>query len=241
MQKGSFNPAKFLGTAAPGRVATTHKEKAVLFAQGDPADAVFYVTAGDVKITVTSDQGKEAVVAIVGPNEFLGEGCLIGQPKRLSTASAMAGCKTMRIEKASLLRVLNDEPKFSTMFMKHILSRSARVEADFVDQLFNSVEKRLARLLLQMANFGKKGRPEPNIGTISQKILAGMVGTTRSHVSHFMNKFRRLGFIDYDPRGGVTVHSSLLGMTLKDTPHTVKAHKKDATAIDGKPLDGKTK
>ena len=192
----------------------------VIFAQGDAADAVFYIKKGKVKVTVVSEHGKEAVVAILGVDEFLGEGCLIGQPKRLATATAMTDCVTMRVEKTELLRVLRDEPAFSQMFISHILARSARIEEDLVDQLFNSTEKRLARVLLLLANFGKEGRPEPIVAKISQETLAEMIGTTRSRVSHFMNKFRDLGFIDYN--GHLEVHSSLLSVMLNDQPNTVK-------------------
>jgi CRP/FNR family transcriptional regulator, cyclic AMP receptor protein len=163
---------------------------------------------------------KEAVVAILGADEFVGEGCLIGQLKRLATASAMSECVTMRVDKAELQQVLKDEPAFSQMLMSHILTRNARVEEDLVDQLFNSTEKRLARLLLLLANFGKEGRPEPLIAKISQETLAEMIGTTRSRVSHFMNKFRQAGFIDYN--GHLEVHSSLLSVVLADPPRTVK-------------------
>ena len=211
-----FDPAVFLETAAKGRVISTHPKKQVIFAQGDAADAVFYIKKGKVKVTVVSKQGKEAVVAILGADEFLGEGCLIGQPKRLATASAMTECVTMRVDKAEILRVLQDEPAFSQMFISHILARNARVEEDLVDQLFNSTEKRLARVLLLLANFGKEGRPEPIVAKISQETLAEMIGTTRSRVSHFMNKFRELGFIDYN--GHLEVHSSLLSVVLNDQP-----------------------
>ena len=214
-----FDPAVFLQTAAKGRLITEHSKKEIIFAQGDHADAVIYIKKGKVKVTVVSRQGKEAVVAILGTDEFLGEGCLIGQPKRLATATAMTDCVTMRVEKAEILRVLQDEPAFSQMFVSHILVRSARIEEDLVDQLFNSTEKRLARVLLLLANFGKEGRPEPINAKISQETLAEMIGTTRSRVSHFMNKFRQLGFIDYN--GHLEVHSSLLSVVLNDTPNTV--------------------
>ena len=213
-----FDPAVFLETAAKGRIISTHRKKQIIFAQGDDADAVIYIKKGKVKVTVVSKQGKEAVVAILGADEFLGEGCLIGQPKRLATATAMTECVTMRVEKAEILRVLQDEPAFSQMFISHILARNARVEEDLVDQLFNSTEKRLARVLLLLANFGKEGRPEPIIAKISQETLAEMIGTTRSRVSHFMNKFRQLGFIDYN--GHLEVHSSLLSVVLNDTNPT---------------------
>jgi CRP/FNR family cyclic AMP-dependent transcriptional regulator len=167
-----------------------------------------------VKVTVVSKQGKEAVIAILGADEFLGEGCLIGQPKRLATATTMTECVTMRVDKVEILRVLQEEPAFSKMFISHILARNARIEEDLVDQLFNSTEKRLARVLLLLANFGKEGRPEPIIAKISQETLAEMIGTTRSRVSHFMNKFRQMGFIDYN--GHLEIHSSLLSVVLND-------------------------
>jgi CRP-like cAMP-binding protein len=216
-----FDPAVFLATTAVGRDISKHSKKEVIFAQGDAADAVFYIKKGKVKVAVLSEQGKEAVVALLGPNEFVGEGCLIGQPKRLATASAMTECETMRVEKTEIQRVIHDEPAFSEMFVSHILERNARVEEDLVDQLFNSTEKRLARLLLLMANFGKEGRPEPILAKISQETLAEMIGTTRSRVSHFMNKFRELGFIDYN--GHLEVHNSLLSVLLADHPRTVNA------------------
>ena len=215
-----FEPSVFLETAAKGRVISTHPRRQIIFAQGDVADAVFYIKKGKVKVTVVSKHGKEAVVAILGADEFLGEGCLIGQPKRLATATAMTESVTMRVEKTEILRVLQNEPAFSQMFISHILARNARVEEDLVDQLFNSTEKRLARVLLLLANFGKEGRPEPIVAKISQETLAEMIGTTRSRVSHFMNKFRHLGFIDYN--GHLRVHSSLLSVMLNDLPDKVK-------------------
>ena len=217
----AFDPDVFLKTAAPGRTLSTHRKNQVIFAQGDPADAVFYIKEGKIKITVVSQQGKEAVVAILGADQFVGEGCLIGQPKRLATASAMTECLTMRVEKSEVTRVLHDEPAFSAMFMSHILARNARVEEDLVDQLFNSTEKRLARVLLLMANFGKEGRPEPVIAKISQETLAEMIGTTRSRVSHFMNKFRQHGFIEYN--GHLEVNSSLLSVVLSEPSNAVKS------------------
>jgi CRP-like cAMP-binding protein len=177
---------------------------------------VFYIQKGQVKVTVISEQGKEAVVAVLGPDEFCGEGCLTGQPLRMATATAMTEGEIMRIEKASIIRVLHEEPAFSEMFVAHLLARTIRVEEDLVDQLFNSSEKRLARTLLLLANFGKEGKPEPIIPKISQETLADMVGTTRSRVSFFMNKFRRLGFINYN--GSLQVHSSLLSVVLADQP-----------------------
>jgi CRP/FNR family cyclic AMP-dependent transcriptional regulator len=217
---GQFDPAAFLETAAKGRKVFAYRKGAILFGQGDAADAVFYVKSGKVKVTVVSAHGKEAVIGILGADEFLGEGCLIGQPKRLSTATAMTECVTMRVDKAEIIRVLHDEPTFSQMFVSHILARSARIEEDLVDQLFNSTEKRLARLLLLLANFGKEGRPEPIIAKITQETLAEMIGTTRARVSHFMNKFRQLGFIDYN--GHLEVHSSLLSVVLNEQPNNVK-------------------
>jgi CRP/FNR family transcriptional regulator, cyclic AMP receptor protein len=214
-----FDPAVFLETTANGRVISTHSKKDVIFAQGDDADSVFYIRKGKVKVAIVSKQGKEAVIALLGPDEFVGEGCLIGQPKRLATASAMSECETMRVAKTEIQRVLNDEPAFSQMFVTHILARSARVEEDLVDQLFNSTEKRLARLLLLLANFGKEGRPQPILAKISQETLAEMIGATRSRVSHFMNKFRQLGFIEYN--GHLEVHNSLLSVLLADHPRTV--------------------
>ena len=187
-----------------------------MFSQGDPADAVFYIQEGRAKVCVISERGKEAVVALHKEGDFFGEGCLSGQPRRLATVVAMTECVIMRIDKATMVRVLHDEPAFSEMFLAYILARNARVEEDLVDQLFNSSEKRLARLLLIMANFGKEGKPEPVIAKISQETLAEMIGTTRSRVSHFMNKFRKLGFIEYN--GKMKVHTSLLNMVLHENP-----------------------
>lgn len=216
-----FDPAVFLATAALGREISTHSKREIIFAQGAEADTVFYIKKGKVKVSVVSKQGKEAVIALLGPDEFVGEGCLIGQPKRLATASAMTECETMRVTKTEIDRVLRDEPAFSQMFVSHILARNARIEEDLVDQLFNSTEKRLARLLLLLANFGKEGKTEPILAKISQETLAEMIGTTRSRVSHFMNKFRQLGFIEYN--GHLEVHNSLVGVLLADQPRTVSA------------------
>jgi len=218
-----FDPAAFLATAGVGRDISTYSKKEVLFAQGDDADAVFYIKKGRVKVAVLSKDGKEAVIALLGPDEFVGEGCLLGQPKRLATASAITECEAMRLQNNEIQRVIRDEPAFSQMFVAHILTRNARVEEDLVDQLFNSTEKRLARLLLLLANFGKEGRPEPILAKISQEMLAEMIGTTRSRVSQFMNKFRKLGFIDYN--GHLEVHSSLLSVLLADQPRTVRLAK----------------
>jgi CRP/FNR family transcriptional regulator, cyclic AMP receptor protein len=209
----------FLATTNGKRSIRTYRKGEVVFLQGDPADAVFYIKSGKLKVTVVSAQGKEAVVALPGEDEFIGEGCLNGQRKRLATAIAMTDAKIMRLERDMMLQVLQDEPSFSEMFISHILSRNARVEEDLVDQLFNSTEKRLARTLLLLANFGKEGRPEPVIAKISQETLAEMIGTTRSRVSHFMNKFRDLGLIEYN--GHIEVHSSLLTVVLHERPSGV--------------------
>jgi CRP/FNR family cyclic AMP-dependent transcriptional regulator len=215
-----FDPKKFLATVNGGRSISTYRKDETVFAQGDMADSVFYVQKGEVKVTVVSEQGKEAVVAILGKDEFCGEGCLTGQKLRIATAAAMTECEIMRIEKQVMIRVLHDEPAFSEMFVAHLLARTIRVEEDLVDQLFNSSEKRLARALLLLANFGKEGRPEPIITKVSQETLAEMIGTTRPRVSFFMNKFRKLGFIEYN--GKLEVHSSLLSVVLHDQPQIRK-------------------
>jgi CRP/FNR family cyclic AMP-dependent transcriptional regulator len=215
-RNSSFEPNLFLTTVDVGRTLSQYQEGQAVFSQGESADAVFYIQKGRVKITVVSEQGKEAVVAILGENAFFGEGCLAGQPLRIATAAAMMECEILRLEKAAIIRVLHEDPAFSDMFMSHLLTRNVRVEADLVDQLFNSSEKRLARALLLLANFGKEGKPEPVIAKISQEMLAEMIGTTRSRVSSFMNKFRQLGFIDYN--GKLEVHSSLLNVVLHDEP-----------------------
>jgi CRP/FNR family transcriptional regulator, cyclic AMP receptor protein len=212
-----FDPKVFLAKADGGRSISKYRKNQIVFSQGDPADSVFYIQDGKVKITVVSEQGKEAIVAVLGRDEFCGEGCLAGQPRRMASATAMTECEIMRLEKGAIIRVLHEEPAFSEMFVAHLLARTVRVEADLVDQLFNSSEKRLARALLLLANFGKEGRPEPIIAKVSQETLAEMIGTTRSRVSHFMNKFRELGFIDYN--GHIEVHSALLGVVLNDQPH----------------------
>jgi CRP-like cAMP-binding protein len=212
-----FDPKSFLAKVGEGRTLSKYRKDQVVFSQGDLAEAVFYIQKGKVKVAVVSDQGKEAVVAILGAEEFCGEGCLAGQPRRMATVTAMTECTIMRLQKTSIIRVLHDEPGFSEVFISHLLARTIRVEEDLVDQLFNSSEKRLARLLLLLANFGKEGRPEPIIAKISQETLAEMIGTTRSRVSFFMNKFRRLGFVDYNG-SGLEVHSSLLNVVLHDEP-----------------------
>jgi CRP/FNR family cyclic AMP-dependent transcriptional regulator len=215
-RRPSFNPKTFLAKVGEGRNISKYGKSEIVFSQGDLADKVFYIQKGKVKVTVVSEQGKEAVVAILGPNEFFGEGCLAGQTQRLSTAAAMDASVIVGLEKTAIVRVLHEEPAFSEMFIAHLLGRTIRVEADLVDQLFNSSEKRLARMLLLLANFGKEGSPQPMIAKISQETLAEMIGTTRSRVSFFMNKFRKLGFITYN--GGIHVHSSLLNAVLHDRP-----------------------
>jgi CRP/FNR family transcriptional regulator, cyclic AMP receptor protein len=215
-RRRSFDAKVFLSTVDGGRSVSSYRKNQKIFAQGDAADSIFYVQDGQIKLSVISELGKEAVVALHGKEDFFGEGCLTGQSLRLATAAAMTDCVIMRLDKAAVVRVLREEPKFSEMFLSYILARNARVEADLVDQLFNSSEKRLARLLLLMANFGKEGRPEPVITKVSQETLAEMVGTTRSRVSHFMNKFRKLGFIEYN--GELEIHNSLLNVILHDDP-----------------------
>jgi CRP-like cAMP-binding protein len=212
--KPVFDPKLFLSKVGKGRTIADYSKNQVIFSQGDPADAVFYIQKGKVKLTVVSNAGKEAIIAILSPADFLGEGCLAAQPVRLATATAISNCSIIRLEKAAMIRVLHDEPTFSEMFVSYLLSRNMRIEEDLVDQLFNSSEKRLARVLLLLANFGKEGKPEPAIAKISQETLAEMIGTTRSRVSFFMNKFRKMGFIEYN--GELHIHSSLLNIVLHD-------------------------
>jgi CRP/FNR family cyclic AMP-dependent transcriptional regulator len=213
----SFDPKAFLAKIGDGRSIGKYRKDQIVFSQGEAAEAVFYIQSGKVKLSVVSEQGKEAVVAILGTDEFVGEGCLVGKTLRLMTAVAATDSVIVRLEKAAIVRVLHQEPAFAEMFIAHILGRTIRVEADLVDQLFNSSEKRLARMLLLLANFGKEGKPEPMIAKISQETLAEMIGTTRSRVSFFMNKFRDLGLIAYNG-GGIEVHSSLLNVVLHDHP-----------------------
>jgi CRP-like cAMP-binding protein len=212
--KTAFDPKVFLATVNHGRTVSAYPRAAVVFQQASPADAVFYIRKGRIKIVVASQQGKEAVVAVLGAGEFFGEGCLIGQPLRLATAMAMVDSEVMRVGKAEMIRVLHDEPSFGEVFMAHLLTRNSRVEEDLADQLFNSSEKRLARTLLLLANFGKEGEAQPITPKISQETLAEIVGTTRPRISSFMNKFRKLGFIDYN--GALEIHSSLLSVVLRD-------------------------
>ena len=210
-----FDPKKFLATIGEGRRMVSVPKNGTIYSQGAAFDAVFYIQSGRVKLTVLSKSGKEATVGILNPGDFFGEGGLAGQPLRMGSATAMTDCKLTRIEKAAMMLALHHEHAMSDLFVAYLLRRNIRYEADLVDQLFNSSEKRLARILLLLAHFGKEGKPEKVIPKISQKTLAEMVGTTRPHVSAFMNKFRKLGFIDYN--GGLEVHSSLLNVVLHDT------------------------
>jgi len=210
----SFNPKTFLTQAGGGKTFLSCRKNHILFAQGDAADAIFYILEGKVTLTVVSKRGKEAVVAILERAAFFGEACLTGQASRLEAATALEASKVVRIDKATMIHLLHNEPTFSEVFMSYLLSRNVRIQEDLVDQLFNSAEKRLARVLLLLAHFGKEGKPEPVIPKISQETLADMVGTTRSRVSAFLNKFRKLGFIDYN--GRMEVHSSLLNIVLHD-------------------------
>ena len=213
-QTPPFNLQTFLTKVGSGKTSLTSPKKHTIFSQGDAADAVFYIQAGKVKLTVVSEQGKEAVVAVLERESFFGESCLVGQTVRVSTATALEDCSIVRIDKDAMLRMLHEEPAFAELFTGYLLTHTMRVEADLVDQLFNSSEKRLARLLLLMAHFGKEDKAETVMAKISQETLAEMIGTTRSRVSFFMNKFRKLGFIDYN--GELHVHSSLLNVVLHD-------------------------
>ena len=209
-----FNPQKFLAQVGNGKTTLTCPTKQILFSQGDAASAVFYIQAGKVRLSVASSQGQEAIIAILEEGAFFGEGCLAGQLVCMATAAAVEKSTIVRIDKQAMICVLHDESSFSELFLAYLLSRNIRIQEDLVDQLFNSSEKRLARVLLLMAHFGKEGQSEAVIPKISQELLAEMIGTTRSRVSHFMNKFRKLGFLDYN--GGVHVHSSLLNIVLHD-------------------------
>ena len=210
----SFDPQTFLAHVGAGRTIVACQAQSPIFAQGDAADAVFYIQDGQVKLSVVSARGKEAVIAMLKTQAFFGEGCLAGQPLRMATATALTDCSLMRIEKQEMIQGLHADPVFAELFMAYLLSRTLRIEEDLIDQLFNSSEKRLARVLLLLAHFGKEGKEEPVIPRVSQETLAEMIGTTRSRVSFFLNKFRKLGFIDYN--GGLRVHSSLLNIILYD-------------------------
>ena len=212
--KPAFDLKVFLTKTKGGKTTADYDENALIFAQGDPATAIFYIHKGKVKLTVLSRQGKEAVVGILGAGDFFGEGCLAGQPLRMGTAASLSGCSITRLEKAEVVSALHEQPSFSEVFVAHLLSRNIRIEEDLVDQLFNSSEKRLARVLLLLANFGKEGTPQTVIPKMSQETLAEIIGTTRSRVSFFMNRFRKLGFIEYN--GSLTIHSSLLNVVLHD-------------------------
>ena len=212
--KPPFDPKAYLARMGKGKTMTDHRRNCRVFSQGDLADSIFYIHKGKVKLTVVSQQGKEAVVALLGAGDFFGEGCLAGQLVRMCTALTITECSIMKLDVAAVVSVLHEEPAFSELFIRYLLSRNIRTQEDLVDQLFNSSEKRLARVLLLLANFGKEGKPETVIPKISQETLAEIVGTTRSRVSYFMNKFRKMGFIHYN--GGLQVHSSLLNVVLHD-------------------------
>ncbi|SDN22737.1 Crp/Fnr family transcriptional regulator [Afipia sp. GAS231] len=212
----AFDPREFLAMVGEGKTIVEYRKDEVVFAQGDAADTIYYVQKGRLKVVVISEQGKEAVVGMLEPGQFFGEGCLNGHSLRIATTTAMEACLVTAIAKIAMLAALHSEPKFSELFMAHLLTRNSRIEEDLIDQLFNSSEKRLARLLLLLANFGKEGSPQPISPNISQETLAEMIGTTRSRVSFFMNKFRKLGFISYN--GKIEVHSSLLNAVLYDKP-----------------------
>src|ERR1700726_2220899 len=212
-----FDLKRFLAKVGKGKTISKYRKDQTVFSQGEVADSVFYIQQGEVKLTVVSEQGKEAVVAILGPGPFFGEGCPNGHPLRIATTRAVVDeCMITRLERATIVATIHDEPEFSELFMSYLLTRNSRIEEDLIDQLFNSSEKRLARLLLLLANFGKEGKPEPIVGKFSQETLAEMIGTTRSRVSFFMNKFRKLGFIEYN--GKIEVHNSLLNVILFDKP-----------------------
>ncbi|MBZ5686463.1 MAG: Crp/Fnr family transcriptional regulator [Acidobacteriia bacterium] len=215
-KRSEFDPTIFLSTIDGGRKIAAFAKKQTISVQGDPADAVFYTREGKVRLTVVSKSGKEATISILNAGDFFGESCLSGQSLRLCSASAMTDCSVMRIDKKAMVEVLHREHTFSDMFVAYLLRRNIQHEEDLVDQLFNSSEKRLARMLLMLAHFGKEGVPETVIPKISQETLAEMVGTTRSRVSFFMNRFRKLGFIDYDGGNALQVHSSLLNVVLHD-------------------------
>jgi CRP-like cAMP-binding protein len=214
--KHAFDPKAFLAKVGHGKAVLNFKKNQHIFEQGDVADTIFYIQTGKVKVTVVSDQGKVAVVGILEPGQFFGEGCLNGHPLRIATATTMDECTITAIAKGAMIATLHNEPQFSELFVAYLLSRNSRIEEDLIDQLFNSSEKRLARLLLLLANFGKEGSPQPINPNINQETLADMIGTTRSRVSSFMNKFRRLGLISYN--GNIEVHSSMLSAVLREMP-----------------------
>ena len=212
--RASFDAKKFLAEVGVGKAVSKFQSEQVIFSQGDVADAVFYIAKGKVKLTVVSERGKGAVLGVLGPTHFFGEGCLNGHPIRITTAAAIEECLITRIAKTEMIAAMRAEPKFSELFMADLLSRNSRIEEDLIDQLFNSSEKRLARVLLLLANFAQESGPQPIVGKFSQEVLAEMVGTTRSRISHFMNKFRKLGYIKYN--GTLEIHNSLLNIVLYD-------------------------
>jgi CRP/FNR family cyclic AMP-dependent transcriptional regulator len=214
--KDPFDPQKFLAMVGTGKEISKYRKDQIIFSQGEAADTVFYIQKGSVKVVVLSGQGKEAVVGMLEAGQFFGEGCLNGHELRIATTTALEECLITAITKAAMIAVLHDEPRFSELFVAYLLTRNSRVEEDLIDQLFNSSEKRLARLLLLLANFGKEGNPTPISPNISQETLAEMIGTTRSRVSFFMNKFRKLGLISYN--GKIEVHRSLLNAVLYEKP-----------------------
>jgi CRP/FNR family transcriptional regulator, cyclic AMP receptor protein len=214
--KNSFDPLAFLAKVGTGKTISVYRKDQIIFSQGEVADTIFYIQKGGVKIVVLSDQGKEAVVGILEPGQFFGEGCMNGHSLRIATSTATEESLITSISKSAMIAVLHDEPKFSELFVAYLLTRNSRVEDDLIDQLFNSSEKRLARLLLLLAKFGKEGSPTPISPNISQDTLAEMIGTTRSRVSFFMNKFRKLGLISYN--GKIEVHNSLLDAVLREKP-----------------------
>jgi CRP-like cAMP-binding protein len=218
--KATFDPKEFLAKVGEGKTISKHRKDQIIFSQGEVADAVFYIQKGKIKLTVVSERGKEAVVGILEPGHIFGEGCLNGHPLRIATTRAVDECVITRLEKATMIATIQNEPEFSELFMSYLLTRNSRIEEDLIDQLFNSSEKRLARLLLLLANFGKEGRPEPIAGKFSQEMLAEMIGTTRSRVSFFMNKFRKLGYIEYN--GKLEIRNSLLNVVLYDKPEIRK-------------------
>ncbi len=210
----AFDPAAFISKIGKGKTIREYRNKQVVFSQGDPADAVYFLQRGRVKLSVVSTHGKEAIIGVLESGSFFGEGCLAGQPLRMSTASAIEASTVIRVGRTAMVRVLHRDAEFAELFTAYLLSRNARIEEDLIDQLFNSSEKRLARILLLLAHFGKEPRPETLIPKVSQETLAAMVGTTRARVSFFMNRFRKMGFIHYN--GGLQVHSALLTVVLRD-------------------------
>jgi CRP/FNR family transcriptional regulator, cyclic AMP receptor protein len=219
-EKPPFDPKVFLSKVHGRRTKANYQENQSVYSQGDPADSVFYIEKGKVKTTVVSEKGKEAVIALLGAGDFFGEGCLTGQPRRLSTVNAITECVVVKLAKTDITRAIHEEPAFAEVFIAHLLARNARVEEDLVDQLFNSSEKRLARILLLLAKFGQEDKTHPILANISQETLAEMIGSTRARVSFFMNKFRKLGLINYN--GQIKVHPSLLNLVLRERPEIAR-------------------